>query len=130
MQNSKTGTSSHHLTLILGFTLSFGAPFMANGFARTQQNGNDRTSRSLPDLSSPSTPTNPNKGNSAPLIPVYLDLTEVLNAAKLNLDVGIARSQTLAAKAIYRQPIMPLFLFFPQKPVRWTYRTGLALAPF
>jgi len=97
MQNSRQN-SSHHLTLILGFTLSFGTPFMANSFAQTQQMVTPNKSV-LPNLSSPSTSTNAGKGNPSPSISLYIDLTEVLSAAKLNLDVGIARSQTLAAKA-------------------------------
>ncbi len=85
-------------TLILGLTLVFGTPFISKSGAQTQQSSSTGKEVS-PYSSSPSALANPNKSGLTAHSPLFIDLTEVLTAAKLNLDVGMARSQTLAAKA-------------------------------
>jgi len=84
--------------IILGLTLVFGSPLISIGHAQVQP------------MVSP-------QGEAPPLLPVssamaaalknqaragattFIELSEVLSAAKLNLDVAMARSQIFAAKA-------------------------------
>ncbi len=83
--------------LILGLTLGFGSIYFSNSLAQPLQMVSPQTSLTGEKQSFAQANTQAMSAN--PLAPkTFLQLADVLNAAKANLDVGMARSQTQSAQ--------------------------------
>ncbi len=89
--------STHKTNIILGLTLVFGAVFLSNSEAQTPQIVTPLKD-SATTLQSNTTSGKSSLTNAALETKTIILLTDVLNAAKSNLDVSIARSQTQTAQ--------------------------------
>jgi cobalt-zinc-cadmium efflux system outer membrane protein len=88
--------STFKTPLILGLTLGFGTVFFSSGHAQSQQMVSPQNSSGGEIQSFSQAKSFKNANTLEPK--TFLQLADVLNAAKANFDVGIARSQTQSAQ--------------------------------